>query len=304
MSFTFNFGFADDKPAEEEAPTHIAAPFKNVLPTSLCDSYPVIADIIRISESESDCLFKRNVADVKFEVAATDDMEASPLPSQSGAAAVRQSIVSGSDLIAGVYEGGLKTWEGVGDLIGVLMRLTEEGQVHLDSKKVLEIGCGSGLPGIWCVQKGAEVDFQDYNEDVLQLVTIPNVLLNTVNKPTFSSTDATVEHNITPPAIPTSCHFYAGDWTNMSASVPPQQYDIILASETIYTASSYASQLSLMKHVIKQGGVAYVAAKGMYFGCSGSLEMFVRFAESQGVAVERIWRGGEGVGREVVKLSF
>jgi len=66
-----------------------------------------------------------------------------------------------SDLVSGVYEGGLKIWECSIDLVHFICK-------HPDTfagKNVLELGCGQGLPGIAALLYGqaAHVTFADYN---------------------------------------------------------------------------------------------------------------------------------------------
>ena len=84
-----------------------------------------------------------------------------------------------SDLIPGVYEGGLKIWECAFDLVRYLARPASETGIWLRGSRVLELGCGAGLPAISALLQGAEsVCFQDFNAEVLKFITIPNVLLN------------------------------------------------------------------------------------------------------------------------------
>lgn len=67
---------------------------------------------------------------------------------------------SHSDLLSGVYEGGLKVWECTFDL---LKYLEIEENVNFNNAKVLDLGCGAGLLGIFALLKGASlVVFQDY----------------------------------------------------------------------------------------------------------------------------------------------
>lgn len=72
----------------------------------------------------------------------------------------KQKIDQHSDLIPGVYEGGAKIWECTDDLLRYL------SENYADDKwsksKVLDLGCGSGLLGIFAFLKGAKVVFQDY----------------------------------------------------------------------------------------------------------------------------------------------
>ena len=62
------------------------------------------------------------------------------------------ALSASTDLVPGVYEGGLKIWECSEDLVHWLDH-TRAGK--LDGLKVLELGCGAGLPGIYCFKEGA-----------------------------------------------------------------------------------------------------------------------------------------------------
>ena len=53
--------------------------------------------------------------------------------------------VGESDLVSGVYEGGLKVWDCAFDLVEFVDTNSAEMFV---GKRVLELGCGQGLPGI------------------------------------------------------------------------------------------------------------------------------------------------------------
>ncbi|KAG0256844.1 hypothetical protein BG011_004297 [Mortierella polycephala] len=148
-------------------------------------------------EKEVITIYKRNLEDVKFQIAQEDDEfddknDTAPAHSTSEAAnqggartgpgGVEMLALAGkSDLVKGVYEGGLKTWECALDLVAYLA----EQKGSYDDKKVLELGCGSALPGIYVLTQSSsvKVDLQDYNDQVLKLVTLPNVLLNTHVRP-------------------------------------------------------------------------------------------------------------------------
>ncbi|KAL2651231.1 hypothetical protein R1flu_019359 [Riccia fluitans] len=119
--------------------------------------------------------------------------------------------VAKTDLVPGKYEGGLKLWECTSDLINTLRREIKDGQLSFRGKRVLELGCGHGLPGILACLKGAStVHFQDFNAEVLRNLTIPNVQANLQQEQSRNklgggplSKSGQFTHDI---------HYYAGDW--------------------------------------------------------------------------------------------
>ncbi|KAL3700416.1 hypothetical protein R1sor_018438 [Riccia sorocarpa] len=119
--------------------------------------------------------------------------------------------VAKTDLVPGKYEGGLKLWECTSDLINTLRREIKDGQLSFRGKRVLELGCGHGLPGILAILKGAStVHFQDFNAEVLRHLTIPNVQANLQHEQSRNklgggllSKSGQVTHDV---------HYYSGDW--------------------------------------------------------------------------------------------
>ncbi|CAL1287897.1 unnamed protein product [Larinioides sclopetarius] len=99
-----------------------------------------------------------------------------------------------SDLVPGKYEGGLKVWECSIDLAQYLA----DNKCIQENHYVLELGCGIGLPGLVAYLCGGLVTFQDFNSEVLKLLTAPNVWLN-----------STEEKRID---ILQRCQFLCGDW--------------------------------------------------------------------------------------------
>lgn len=176
-----------------------------------------------------------------------------------------------SDLLPGVYEGGLKVWECTYDLVHYLKMC----DIQFPGLRVLELGCGAGLPGITAIMRGAEsVCFQDYNEEVLRCITIPNVYLNTLAHPHLAG-------------MLSHCHFYSGDWTDVTKLMITNQdvgFDVILTAETIYCAEYQPVLLQTMKHLLspKPSSVIVVAAKTHYFGVGGSVLMFRELVENDG----------------------
>lgn len=125
--------------------------------------------------------------------------------------------VSNTDLVPGKYEGGLKLWECAIDLVNTLRGEIKDGRLSLRGKRVLELGCGHGLPGIYACLKGAStVHFQDFNVEVLRSLTISNVHANLEmarsqpNRPSDFGQIPTRSKELSP-----DVHYYAGDWEDM-----------------------------------------------------------------------------------------
>lgn len=106
-----------------------------------------------------------------------------------------------SDLLPGVYEGGLKTWECSLDLVEYLE--SSDSFKSYSGKRVIELGCGTAIPSLYVLLKAlseppsateTHIHLQDYNASVLELVTFPNALLTWYLSPaslSFRSTSTT-----------------------------------------------------------------------------------------------------------------
>lgn len=194
------------------------------------------------------------------------------------------TITKASDVVPGQYEGGLKTWECSIDL---LLFLKEENVQSVSN--VLEIGCGSGLPGILCHKLAIAPKlfvFQDFNQSVLESVTLPNILLNS----TFSREQF---------------KFFYGDWRDFPSKLSKNSFDLILTSETIYRPESYQNLLEIFSHALSLHPDARVllAAKDYYFGLGGSVQQFSKFASSNGWNVRILRHFDEGVPRSILELK-
>ena len=118
---------------------------------------------------------RREIFDVRVQLMAEDD-------------GTRSNLLAGleaTDLQTTVYEGGYKTWECALDLVKFL--LDRGPRKDLDDlvrvQHVVELGCGSAVPSLllwmYALREGLGMCFTlaDYNEDVVRLVTLPNLVL-------------------------------------------------------------------------------------------------------------------------------
>ncbi|XP_012078462.1 histidine protein methyltransferase 1 homolog isoform X2 [Jatropha curcas] len=224
-----------------------------------------------------------------------------------------------SDLVPGVYEGGLKLWEGSVDLVKALRSEVQCGHLSFNGKRVLELGCGHGLPGISACLEGARVvHFQDFNAEVLRSLTIPNVNVNLAKESLSGRSD---ESNCGSGA---ELRFFAGDWSQIDQCLPyicnkendldccseqpVSGYDVILMAETIYSISAQQNLYGLIKKCLRRPhGVVYFAAKKYYFGVGGGTRQFLSMVEKDGIMagslVAEVADGSSNV-REVWKLSM
>nr|XP_020498626.1 histidine protein methyltransferase 1 homolog [Labrus bergylta] len=242
-----------------------------------------------------------------------------------------------SDLISGVYEGGLKVWECTYDLL----ELIEKDGETFGGKAVLDLGCGAGLLGILALKRGArQVHFQDYNSTVIEQLTVPNVILNCQEEDEVDSEEDKQgsgkgkvkeedgcekkvkdeeKDGISPPKkraadlsqdpLLAKCRFFSGDWSTFLALVkkeePHPKYDIIFTAETIYNTAYYPALHETLHKLLAPDGLVYLATKSHYFGVGGGLHLFETFVEQRGVfSLDHLWDGEDGLQRHVVVLRF
>lgn len=179
--------------------------------------------------------------------------EGTPAAPSDDAAERQRRLLADSDLVKGAYEGGFKLWEGALDLCAYLVaeehgallarlaaRAAEEAADGAPPScrrprrrpHVLELGCGHGLPGLLCLLAGADVDFQDYNAEVLERLTRPNVEANLASAEALASVrravagaagaavsggDAEGQAAAAAAASPGRARYIAGDWSGLPA---------------------------------------------------------------------------------------
>ena len=190
--------------------------------------------------------------------------------------------------------------------------LHEHEREHLKGLKVLELGCGAGLPGIFAFKFGAKgitfqslkfeilsellnvvsVWFNDYNEDVLNEITIPNTIVN------YDSQAA-------------ETRFFSGDWGSLESiyltkllKEESDKFDLILTSETIYNQENQSKLVSIFRQFLKQEGKVLVAGKTFYFGVGGGMRQFEKVVKDSGLKSEIVKSYDTGVKREILKIQL
>jgi protein-histidine N-methyltransferase len=257
-------------------------------------------------------------------------------------------LISGldtGDLSSGFYEGGFKTWECAVDLAAYVanhITLTEDRNWH-----VVELGVGSGIPSLAILRealsrtrlgnKSIKFTFCDYNEEVLKLVTVPNVLLSwwefCVNQGAIG-----VQNNFIGEADlddinedmarrfisdckskGVSFDFVSGAWGaslvdfvrssfRSEEDFPTGQHNmIILASETIYSPASLSAFVNTVADLLggmRRRGTALVAAKRIYFGVGGGVLEFAQEMRRVGASIKEVMNiTDSGVGRVILEIS-
>lgn len=223
---------------------------------------------------------------------------------------VSKSFSSHSDLITGVYEGGLKIWECTFDFLAYFTK----AKVKLAGKRVLDLGCGSGLLGIFALKRGAkEIHFQDYNSMVIDEVTLPNVAAN--------SSLEDEENNGNEPDVKRcrksrvsqelcKCRFFSGEWSAfcellLSGEKLFEKYDLILTSETIYNPDYYGTLHQTLHSLLDKNGRVLLASKAHYFGVGGGIHLFQKFVEERDVFETRTLEViDEGLKRFLIEMTF
>ncbi|NXS86896.1 MET18 methyltransferase, partial [Erpornis zantholeuca] len=230
---------------------------------------------------------------------------------------VSKSVSSHSDLIPGVYEGGLKIWECTFDLIDYF----SEAEIQFTNKTVLDLGCGAGLLGIVALRgKADRVHFQDYNSTVIDEITLPNVVANCINEGRRMGGGKDRKASKLPSKRPKKaegsldvlnrCRFFSGEWSQvsqllLSSNKPFSKYDIILTSETIYNPDYYSALHNTLAQLLDKNGCVYLASKVHYFGVGGGIYLFEKFIEEKNVfRTSMVKTIDQGLQRCIMEIAF
>jgi protein-histidine N-methyltransferase len=149
----------------------------------------------------------------------------------------------------------------------------EPGSSFLPRLTRSQVGCGTGLPCIYLLHRllqhetpsdvVTEIHLQDYNISVLQLVTLPNLILATIPEDTLAPLENNLE--LTDEIIQgfkdrlrdanIKLSFSYGDWSGFAQTLQGAEeearYDLVLTAETIYRLDSVPSLIQVLKRAPK-----------------------------------------------------
>ncbi|PHH63687.1 hypothetical protein CDD81_5559 [Ophiocordyceps australis] len=353
MAFSFDFTgddiaasppYASSPPPRSASPSAFPIPGRPQLSPARHDLAALAARLPpRLSYSELDIaldardgstltplrLPRRELWDVRVQVMAEDGDD--------------EAALGPLDVKTGVYEGGFKSWESSLDLVKVLRQVAPPELLE-QAVRIIELGCGTALPSLALFQAALsrpsarnpiDLVLADYNPSVLELVTLPNLLLawalhqHSQPHPQAIITAALAspgELELSPPLLNAfyahlahsniTLSFLSGAWSSAFVdlvyahnSSPRSSFTtFVLGSETIYSPVALDAFTETIIDLLHReqthaatGAQALVAAKRLYFGVGGSLDDFIYKARHLGAQVSWLREETQGIRRGVVR---
>jgi hypothetical protein len=169
-----------------------------------------------------------------------------------------------------------------------------------------------------------ELGLSDYNPTVLQLVTLPNLLLSWAQVTRDRTWEAEGELEIDSEVLlefvtslkscQTRLSFFSGAWSAKFGDIVLRRMTevrsgrlTIIGAETIYSPAALksfaATLMELLGAMTDDVKTALVAAKKVYFGVGGSMEDFCDLVRAEQGIVEQIREESDGVRRSVVEVK-
>ncbi len=123
--------------------------------------------------------------------------------------------------------------------LGLSYYLAENCLDVLEDARVLELGCGLGLPGLVAAQLGAQLTFTDYVQAALDFAR-HNLSLN--------------------PATRHPAHFQCLDWRAIPPEMP--QFDCLLAADVAYEKRFFTPLYDSIHRLLAPAGCCYLSEPG------------------------------------------
>jgi hypothetical protein len=172
--------------------------------------------------------------------------------------------------------------------------------------------------------RSLDLGLADYNPTVLQLVTLPNIILSWAQVARRESWKAEGELELDAGLVDDflaslilhgiTLSFFSGAWSPDFAHLVVQKMTkeiaslTVIGAETIYSPTalkSFAETLiALLETMPGSEKNALVAAKNVYFGVGGSMVDFCDAVRARGAEVEQIREESDGVRRSVVEVKY
>lgn len=242
-----------------------------------------------------------------------------------GTGAVGRRLLEVRGLFFPCFDDGLGSWEW--SLVELVL--------ILNGADDMQLGCGTALPSLaafqWQLQQDVastkaafHLSLADYNPSVLQLVTLPNILLSWAQFKARESWELEGELEINPELIEAfisdmvhhniTLSFFSGAWSpefvdNIKKQIISEPASLtVIGAETIYSPMALKSFAETLMAILAAQSdhdrTAFVAAKKVYFGVGGSIEDFCDLAREMDAVVEQVREESDGVRRTVVEVGI
>ncbi len=133
-------------------------------------------------------------------------------------------------------------WMEIGPASIALAEFIMENKEMVEKKKVLELGCGLGIPGIVAARCGAKITFSDLHPDALYFARI-NAVANKV----------------------TTAKYKTEDWRKTS---PVHEYEVLLASDVSYERTAFPFLIKAFKNMLIPKGLVILSEPGRQYARS------------------------------------
>lgn len=190
---------------------------------------------------------------------------------------------------------------------------------HADATS--QLGCGTALPSTYILLDLLRSDRQispttlhlcDFNETVLNLVTLPNLLLAYAQSESGQHFPQIGDLDLSPEFLSSfqsalsergiELLFHSGPWEGLSIPSTTEQ-TMVLTSETTYVPHGIQSLLAVLRSFRQDTTTTLIATKDYYFGLGGGVVAFLdALTDEERNRVENVWTSQTGVRRSVLEF--